>query len=411
MRALIRDVKLQLDAYERFKGLRKRKRSAKAEEAYADTIDAVLCDLVYRELEQPRGRLHLSQSNRVLRKASRYKGKAMGKTLPDLLKAMSSPEMGFITLVPGKSEFTVPENGPPILTGGKQTVIAAAGKLLSRIDTFGISFADIGPSDDEEVIVLRGPKAKNGQPVPPIEYVDTEDTIRLRQQLSEINSYLEQAEIELAFDEGNVDLGDRRLRRIFNNGDFRQGGRLYGGFWQTMTHLDRLNSLHIDDDSAVELDYGQTALLLLYSIERALAPSGDLYDLSEFGIPTTCRPGIKKLIQASIHSSKPLERMPKGARKTIPKTFSLAKVQEAIHQKHPLIAHRFNEALGMQLMRLESDILVDVLLTLKSKGIVALPVHDAVLVKGSYEHEALAVMIDIFRRHTGLTPEVDVVSM
>ena len=65
----------------------------------------------------------------------------------------------------------------------------------------------------------------------------------------------------------------------------------------------------------------------------------------------------------------------------------------------------------MQLMRLESDILVDVLLTLKSKGIVALPVHDAVLVKGSYEHEALAVMIDIFRRHTGLTPEVDVVSM
>ncbi|MBR9837077.1 MAG: hypothetical protein GYB50_04190 [Rhodobacteraceae bacterium] len=115
-----------------------------------------------------------------------------------------------------------------------------------------------------------------------------------------------------------------------------------------MKHLDRLNidDDSADDDSAVELDYGQTALLLLYSIERAQAPSGDLYYLSELGIPTTCRPGIKKLIQASINSSKPLERMPKGARKTIPKTFSLAKVQEAIKTKHPRIAPRFNEALG-----------------------------------------------------------------
>jgi hypothetical protein len=31
-------------------------------------------------------------------------------------------------------------------------------------------------------------------------------------------------------------------------------------------------------------------------------PVGDLYDLSEYGIPTECRPGIKKVMQAVINS-------------------------------------------------------------------------------------------------------------
>ncbi|MBN8186396.1 MAG: hypothetical protein GYB50_04185 [Rhodobacteraceae bacterium] len=105
MRALVKDVLQQLDGYESSAGLRKRKRSASAQETYTDTVEAILCDLICRELEQPRGQVHLSQSNQVLRKASRYKGKAMGKTLPDILKVMSSPEMAFITMVPGKNKL------------------------------------------------------------------------------------------------------------------------------------------------------------------------------------------------------------------------------------------------------------------------------------------------------------------
>jgi len=404
MRDLIHDVVLQLKGYENHFGLRKRKRSAKAAAVYLDTVDAILCDLVHRELESAGGRVYVSQSNQVLRKKSRYKGSAMGKALPDILKVMSAPEMGFVTLTPGKPRFTASDDGWAFTVKGKQTVMSAGGKLLSRIKTFGIEFTDIGRSQEEETILLRGEKLRSDQPGPLVEYADTEETVRLRQQLADINDWLEQADIEC----DQTATHDRHLRRIFNNTDFRQGGRLYGGFWQSMKGLDRLCSIMIDDDSTVELDYGQIGLLLLYALEGCKPPTGDLYDLSEHGLPASCRPGIKKVTQAAINAAKPLSRMPQGARKTIPKRISLARVMNAIQQRHPEIVHRFGEGIGMHIMRLESDILVEVLLTLKDQQIVALPVHDAVLVNAHHEQEVTQVMIEVFQEHTGLIPEITV---
>lgn len=164
----------------------------------------------------------------------------------------------------------------------------------------------------------------------------------------------------------------------------------------------------IDDNSIAELDYGQTGLLLLYGFEGAVPPEGDLYDLSEYNIPTSCRPGIKKVIQAAINTSKPLGRMPQGVRKTIPRKISLSEVLEAVKKRHPAIAHKFGASIGMQLMRKESDILVEVLLALKSKNITALPIHDAVLVNGNYDKEAREVMIRVFKELVQLTPEVTI---
>ena len=60
----------------------------------------------------------------------------------------------------------------------------------------------------------------------------------------------------------------------------------------------------------------------------------------------------------------------------------------------------------MQLFRKESDILVDVLETLRSEGIVALPVHDAVIVMDEHHLQATKIMKEVFEGHTGITPEV-----
>jgi hypothetical protein len=62
--------------------------------------------------------------------------------------------------------------------------------------------------------------------------------------------------------------------------------------------------------------------------------------------------------------------------------------------------------IGMQLFRKESDILVDVLITLQAKGIVALPIHDAVVVRDDNSDKAKAVMKKVFKEHTGITPDV-----
>ncbi len=60
----------------------------------------------------------------------------------------------------------------------------------------------------------------------------------------------------------------------------------------------------------------------------------------------------------------------------------------------------------MQLFRKESDILVDVLITLQAKGIVALPIDDAVVVRDDNSDKAKAVMKKVFRGHTGIIPDV-----
>jgi hypothetical protein len=117
---------------------------------------------------------------------------------------------------------------------------------------------------------------------------------------------------------------------------------------------------------------------------------------------------VKKVTQAAINSGKPLVRVPKGARKTIPKQFSLADILAAVKNRHPEIYQHFGSGIGMKIMRVESDILVQVLLILMDKGIIALPVHDAILVNANYEDEAKEVMVEVFRKRTDLLPDVSV---
>ena len=62
--------------------------------------------------------------------------------------------------------------------------------------------------------------------------------------------------------------------------------------------------------------------------------------------------------------------------------------------------------IGMQMFRKESDLLMEVLLEMKDKGIVALPIHDAVMVADEHKELAKDIMIRVFREQTGLTPQV-----
>ena len=157
-----------------------------------------------------------------------------------------------------------------------------------------------------------------------------------------------------------------------------------------------------------ECDYGQMSIVLLYAEAEAQdqLPEGDLYDLSAYGIPQECRPGIKKVLQAIINSPDAVKRLPKGSRKHIPSAISLKQILTAVEQKHRVIYPLMNSNRGMQLFRKESDILVDVLLTLQEHDVVALPIHDAVLVADEDKQTAIRVMKDVFREQSGITPEV-----
>ena len=403
---LIAEVQTQLEGYEAFHQTRKRARRPADQVTFERTVEAILCDLCAVVLEPAdHDSVHLPLSNKTLRTKSRYKGTALGKTLPDILKIMAAPEMDFVMLEKGHSTFKIVDDELNVaFAGGRQTIVKPGPKLLSRIERFSITRDDIGPAPEEEVIILRAPKHHPNSVAEYEEYEDDEATLAIRDQMIAINAWLEGADI--CCSHPDVNPAHRRLRRIFNNADFAQGGRLFGGFWQKMSSDERLEHILIEDDCCVELDYGQMSLMILYGLTGHTPPEGDLYDLSGEGIPVTYRKGIKKVIQAVINSPELPRRLPKGSRKHIPSSYSIKDLLHAVERKHPAIFAKMTSGIGMHLFRKEADILVDVLTALKAKGVVALPIHDAVIVMDEHQEVARKVMIEVFKEHMGLTPQV-----
>ena len=403
--ALIAEVQVQMSGYEFFHQTRKRARRPADQVTYERIVEAILCDLCGVELEPNNDSIHLPLSKKTLGAKSRYKGTALGKTLPAILDVMSAPEMDFVVLEKGHSTFKIVDDDLKVaFAGGQQSILKAGPKLLSRMERFGITRDDLGHAAEEELLILRAPKRHANSSAEYQEYEDNEATLALRQQMTDINSWLQGADITCSHPQKEP--SQRRLRRIFNNSDFAQGGRLYGGFWQAMSSDERQEHILIEDDWCVELDYGQMSLAILYGIAGKPPPEGDLYDLSAEGIPTDYRKGIKKVIQALINSSKVPTKMPKGVRKLIPSRYSIKDILEAVARKHPVIFPLMTSGIGMQLFRKESDILVEVLEALRSKGIIALPVHDAVIVMEEHKQTTIMIMKKVFRDHTGITPQV-----
>jgi hypothetical protein len=81
---------------------------------------------------------------------------------------------------------------------------------------------------------------------------------------------------------------------------------------------------------------------------------------------------------------------------------------EDISAKHPAIAPLFFTAACHRLQFMESQIMVEVLLRLKREGIVALPIHDGLLVHNEAEDGAKAVMEAVALEMTGVDIPVSI---
>lgn len=259
--------------------------------------------------------------------------------------------------------------------------------------------------DHEHLIVLNEDKSQQREPSQPL--------LQWFAELVTINARLCMANIEMrnathiASWSGTVadrliTPHHRHLHRVFN-GTFERGGRLYGGWWQTLPREHRKH-IRIDGESAVNVDYSTLHLRLAYAEAGCEPPHGDLYDLTghdhERSDWQILREGRKRLVSAVFTSKRRLRQWPGAThaeRESIRSCFpNGAKVREevaAIRHRHHAIAHDWLECgQGMRLQRLESDILVAVLLKLGARGIAALPIHDSVLVARSRGGTARRIM-------------------
>ena len=407
---LVEDVLVQLQGYEEHFGLRKRARKKEDQAIFEETVAAIVCDLAHRFLEDPSGRIAIRLSNRFLGMKSRYRAPALSKALPTILKRLCTPDMDFVQMTKGTRELVVSEGDDKAIWKGTATVIWPGQRLISRMDLVQ-GFDDFTRSESEEIIILKSEKPKTHPAAKKksgkrLEYEDTDWTIEQREKLREINNWLDQADIEVdqSFLENPVNPFQRRLHRSFNNGSFDHGGRLSGGFWLPLSKEERSNAILINDDYVWDLDYGQMGLRLLYGYVGATLPDNeDLYDIPE--LPGG-REGIKKLISSSIYRDKPIKRYPAGVRELSGCHGPIWYVMSKIEKYHSDVADHFYKGLGVELMRKESDVMIELLLALKVQDIVALPIHDGILVADE-DHEAAAeTMKSVFLEEVGVSATV-----
>lgn len=393
-RAAIQDVVHQLQSFERLYKHRKRKRRAVDLEAFEATVSAIASDLMYHHLLGHGDGVYITRSNRYLGRKSRYRPAAYGKILPTILDHMAEPEMAYAEQSIGYKGYFGPS---------KETTIRASKRLIMRVVEAGLELKDFGLAPGQEVIQLKRIKKGGWDGGGLEEYKDTPETILFREQVQAINAWLGSAEID--FDEyycpgcKPVDSQDRQLRRVFSQGRFDSGGRLFGGFWQPLGKEARLKGLMINGEDVVELDYGQMNPRILYGLCGAQPPEGDAYAIPGF---LHYRSGVKKIMNAMLFAPQRLVRMPKGVRKAFEERHKVEAVMVAIEQAHPAIKSCFFTGIGHEAQFTESQVLVDVLLILRDLGIHALPVHDSVIVGKSNQDKVREVMLSCFLKGTGV---------
>src|SRR5512137_989035 len=237
-KAVVADVLNQMQRYEQHRDLRKRKRKVDDQKTFEATVATIVCDLCHRWISEPEGWVAVSLSNETLGRAGRYKSPALNKTLPTVLERLASADMHFIELSKGFRGY---------FNNGKQTTIRAGKRLISRIEEHSLSLSDLSIEVHQEVIILKTERTDVFTHGKPIDYQDDDRTVVFREQMHLINAWLAQADILLDSyfaDLRGVDGTERFLRRIFNNSSFEAGGRLFGGFWQSLGQRERLMGVY-----------------------------------------------------------------------------------------------------------------------------------------------------------------------
>lgn len=397
-REVVGQVIRQLQNYEVRKELRQRARRAKDQATFEQTVTALVSDLCYHYCLDPERKVSISLSKQQIGRKSRYTPKVMGKTLPDILGHLSSPELAFIEMDKGHKYLD------------RQTTIHAGKRLVTLIREQGLDESDFDKGGTSELILLRE-EHEGGKKGKLLEYDDTPDTLKYRKEMERINAWLAEADITFdttqCYPKEPVDPRSRTLRRIFNNGSFTEGGRLYGGFWQPLSKAERSKGIRIGGQSTKSLDYSQVCPRILYGKAKATPPGEDIYTIRQF---LGYREGVKKVLNSLLHAKEPLKRAPMGTRPLLPKKAKMDDMVRWIAEAHPALKPYFCTGIGMELMFLESQILVEVLLTLADHKVVALPVHDAVVISIDDVEDAYSVMVEVFKKHTGLDGVVTVES-
>lgn len=174
------------------------------------------------------------------------------------------------------------------------------------------------------------------------------------------------------------------LYRVFNNGDWAQGGRWYGGWWQQLPRNIR-GHLLINGQQVCEEDYVACHLRLMCAIVGTPVPAGDPYRIAAIDDamhdPVAARRLTKISFQILVNAETSAAAHMAIAAAIGPANHVAANfVVKAIKGHFSSFARLWHKGLGLYLQRLDGDIAADVMRDLRGQSIPVLSVHDSFIV-------------------------------
>jgi hypothetical protein len=189
--------------------------------------------------------------------------------------------------------------------------------------------------------------------------------------------------------------------RIFNNGDWNQGGRLYG-YWPMNLSKGERHYLSIDGEPLADLDFGSCFVALLH-VHDGTGFDPDAPDPFLIKGYEEYRDTIKECAYAILNALHRIKNYPEGIGQEDGSRPPMrwTDMEEVIFAHVPLFEQYRYTGLGLRLMRLESDILIAVLLDLIERGIGFVPMHDGTMVPESKKEVTRHLMLKHYRAITG----------
>jgi hypothetical protein len=199
-----------------------------------------------------------------------------------------------------------------------------------------------------------------------------------------------------------LDFTKTRLKRIFNNGSFDQGGRFYGGWWQ-QTPSDYRTLITIDSKRTVELDYSGMHFAVMYAELGMDLPMDDPYALS--GYDNKLRGHIKKAFNIIVNCASRKQaiatidgRIDKG--ELSGDLGSGEKLILAFIDTHPLIQDKIASGEGIRGQFTDSRVAEKVMLKGIDIGLCILPIHDGFITTKGDEFVLEKLMNEAFTEVT-----------
>lgn len=332
-------------------------------------------------------------------------------------------DIGFLSLVRGISEYHQLDGIEEL---PRQSTFEATAELCVWLRERGIATEDLDWDEAKPLVILKdADKRRIGCDQSSPEVAQMVAATRA------YNAFAKPHEVSLPLDvleraqrkpksdgteRETINVTDKALYRVFNNGRLDQGGRFSGGWWMWVPKECRPHIL-IDGVKTVELDYSGCFIRMLYHLE-GYDLDGDPYDVPEIRKAAEkqgmdwdgmVRGAIKELLNTYINA--PLDgkigKFPTVSQR-LPKGFKLPnRVYPLFDEKHHLIKDSFHSGCGLELMRYESDICAQIMADGVRDGKLVLPIHDSFIVQEQHEEWLRGAMVRNYRDRLGFDPEIN----